>query len=246
MFMKKIVLGMLVSAGLMMSGAAQAADMPLKAQRAAPEYFSWTGFYLGAHVGGAWGTIESEIPLGQGGAVLPFSSHTVNGFVAGGQVGYNYQVNPWLVLGVEGQFSWTDAKGSTPCLVIIKCTTEFNWIATLAGRVGYTFDRTMVYVKAGGAWADADHTADVLGAGVITATSSKTWSGFMVGTGIEYAFMSGWSAKVEYNFMDFDSDRLNFGIDIRGRRVTDVDADLTNKVHLVKFGLNYRFWGGRY
>jgi outer membrane immunogenic protein len=244
--MTKMLLGTTMLAGLLIAGAAQAADMPLKApQQRAVDTFSWTGFYIGGHAGGAWGTIESEIPLG-GGAVFPVSSHTVNGFVAGGQAGFNYQVNPWLVFGVEGQFSWTDAQGSTPCIVVFKCTTEFNWIATLAGRVGYTFDRTMVYVKAGAAWADADYTADFLGAGVVTATNSKTRTGFMVGTGVEYAFAQNWSAKLEYNFMDFDTERQNFGINIRGERDGSVDADITQKIHLVKFGLNYRFWGGRY
>jgi outer membrane immunogenic protein len=240
--MTKILLSTTMLAGLLIAGAAQAADMPIKAPPRAPEAFNWTGFYLGAHVGGAWGTIESEIPLDRG--AFPVSSHTVNGFVAGGQLGYNFQVNPWLVLGVEGQFSWTDAKGSTPCIVVFKCTTEFNWIGTLAGRVGYAFDRGMVYVKGGGAWADADYTADFLSTGLITATTSKTRSGWMVGTGVEYAFAPNWSAKLEYNFMDFDVERQNFGITFDGRRDGSVDADVSQKVHLVKFGLNYRFWGG--
>ena len=253
--MKKILLGTTMFAGLMAVGAAQAADMPLKAPRAAPEYFSWTGFYLGAHVGGAWGTIESELPLG-GGFALPISSHTINGFVAGGQVGYNYQVNPWLVFGVEGQFSWTDASGKTPCapLSILGCTTDVNWIATLAGRVGYTYGHTMLYVKGGVAWADTDHSVDFLGVSFLSASSTRT--GAMVGAGVEHAFTSNWSAKIEYNFMDFDTDRLGFGLGACPTQISStvrarvcggsIDADVTQKIHLVKFGINYRFWGGAY
>jgi outer membrane immunogenic protein len=257
--MTKILLGTTMLAGLLIAGAAQAADMPLKAPpRIAPESFSWTGFYVGAHVGGTWGTVESELPLG-GGFSLPISSHTINGFVAGGQAGYNLQVNPWLVFGVEGQISWTDASGRTPCapLSILGCSTDVNWVATLAGRVGFTRGHTMLYVKGGVAWADTDYNVDFLGVNFLSA--SKTRTGAMVGAGVEHAFTSNWSAKLEYNFMDFDTDNLGFGLSSRGcssdmdtsvsSRVCGrnvVNADVSQKMHLIKFGINYRFWGGQY
>jgi outer membrane immunogenic protein len=255
--MTRLLLGTIAAIGLMSMSAAQAADMPLKAppRVAAPAPFSWSGFYIGAHVGGAWGTVESEIPFDNGG-VFPVSSHTINGFVAGGQVGWNWQVNPWLVFGVEGQFSWTDLKGSTPCIVVFKCTTEVNWVGTLAGRVGYTFDRTMLYVKAGVAWADSDYLIDLsLFPGVFSATASETRTGLMLGAGVEYAFLPNWSAKLEYNYMDFDTDNLGFAANLNIGRCNEessvaqvcrgtVNADVTQKIHLVKFGVNYRFnWG---
>jgi outer membrane immunogenic protein len=256
MFMKKIVLGMMVSAALTVAGAAQAADMPLKAAPRVADTFSWTGFYIGAHVGGTWGTIESA--LSDGNLSLPISSHTINGFVAGGQAGYNLQVNPWLVLGVEGQFSWTDSSGRTPCapLSILGCSTDVNWIATLAGRVGFTRGHTMLYVKGGVAWADTDHNVDFLGINFLSSSSTRT--GAMVGAGVEHAFAPNWSAKIEYNYMDFDTESLGFGFsgkcssDIRLASVRDdvcrsgINADVTQKIHLIKFGLNYRFWGGGY
>ena len=259
--MKKLLLGTMALIGLLSAGVAQAADMPVKAApAAAPPPFSWTGFYIGVHGGGAWGTVESTLPLGTIDSTelsLPISSHTINGFVAGGQVGYNWQVNPWLVFGIEGQFSWTDASGRTPCapLSILGCTTDVNWIATLAGRLGYAMDRTMIYIKGGVAWADTDHTVDFLGINILSSSSTRT--GAMIGAGIEHAFAPNWSAKIEYNFMDFDTDRLGFGLanggcpeamasTVRARVCggTIVDADVTQKIHLIKFGLNYRFnWG---
>jgi len=243
-------------AGLTMASISQAADMPVKAPRlAAPAAFNWSGFYIGGHVGGAWGTVESEIPLGYGGYAFPVSSHTINGFLAGGQVGINWQLNSWLVLGVEGQFSWTDMKGSAPCVVLLKCTTEVNWLGSVAGRVGYTFDRTMLYVKGGIAFADSDYSASF---GPFSATASDTRTGVMFGAGIEHAFLRNWSAKLEYNYMDFDTDTFNFTS--KGGGCKDVlsiskvssdcigsgsiKADVTQRIHLVKFGLNYRFdWG---
>jgi outer membrane immunogenic protein len=244
--MMKFLLGTTMFAGLMVAGAAQAADMPLKAPRAAPEVFNWSGFYIGAHFGAAWGTIESEVPLGQfssrfDGLALPISSHGINGFLGGGQVGYNYQVAPWLVFGVEGQFSAADISGSTPCLILLKCTTDVNWVASLAGRVGFTSDRTMLYAKAGVAWADSDYSASFLGSGDAL-TASKTRTGFMIGAGIEHAIWNNWSAKLEYNFMDFGTKSIGFGID--GDCCLAVDVN--QQIHLIKFGLNYRLWGGRY
>src|SRR5262245_18985079 len=254
-FMRKLLLGTMALVGLLSAGAVQAADMPVKAApMAAPPPFSWTGFYIGAHAGGTWGTVESEIPFTDGprlfpAGAIPISSHTIDGFVAGGQVGYNWQVNPWLVFGIEGQFSWTDASGSTPCLLVIKCTADVNFIATFGGRVGYVIDRTMIYIKGGVAWADTDYTADILGAGVITLNASDTRTGAMIGAGIEHAFAPNWSAKIEYNYMDFGTENLAFlaticrpGVQCR----TDgtINADVTQRMHLVKFGLNYRFnWG---
>jgi outer membrane immunogenic protein len=254
--MTKILLGTTMLAGLLIAGAAQAADMPLKAAPRAVDTFSWNGFYIGAHFGAAWGTVESEVPfgdfydsapssvrriIGDSGAVLPVSSHGINGFLGGGQVGYNYQVAPWLVFGVEGQFSAADISGSTPCLILLKCTTDVNWVASLAGRVGYTSDRTMLYAKAGVAWADSDYSASFLGTGDAL-TASKTRTGFMIGAGVEHAFMHNWSAKLEYNYMDFGTKSIGFGID----GDCCLPVDVTQKIHLIKFGLNYRLWGGRY
>lgn len=243
-------------AGVMSAGATQAADMPVKAPTAvvAAAPFSWSGIYVGGHFGAAWGTVEAEAPI-YSSFVLPISSHTVNGFLGGAQVGVNWQVNSWLVIGAEGQFSWADVDGSTPCLVIGKCTAQVNWIATAAGRVGYTFDRTMLFAKVGVAWADTDYTATF---GPFSASASDTRTGLMIGAGVEHAFLANWSAKLEYNYMDFGSESLGFtsggsgGCEALAKSYSyegchgskSINADITQKIHLIKFGINYRFGGG--
>jgi outer membrane immunogenic protein len=113
----------------------------------------------------------------------------------------------------------------------------------------------MLYVKGGVAWADTDYHVDFLGTNFLNASSTRT--GAMVGAGVEHAFAPNWSAKLEYNFMDFDTDNLGFGFgtcsqDTRLTSIradvcrTGIKADVTQKMHLIKFGLNYRFWGGQY
>lgn len=123
-----------------------------------------------------------------------------SGIFAGGQVGFNYQVGHW-VLGVEGDLSAT--------------STDINWTSTLAARVGWAFDRWLVYGKVGGAWANID-AAPVSNS--VRESSDRSTSGLLVGVGAEYALQNNWTAKVEYNMMDID-----------------------DKAHVFKLGLNYRF-----
>src|SRR5262245_39999134 len=143
------ILGGLPSAG--------AADLSVRANPAMP---SWTGFYIGGHVGSGWGTNAADVtitPVGIPGILLPATSGTVNGMIAGVQGGYNWQVGQ-IVVGVEGSYSWSGVSGHAPCVVVFNCTADINNVATIAGRIGVTVDRALVYVKGGIAWADFDYT----------------------------------------------------------------------------------------
>src|SRR5262249_34183960 len=115
---KLLLLGLSTFAAMMLGGSAQAADMPLKAPPvAAPVMYNWTGFYIGAHIGGAWADRNGHDRFdidhncfwgGWGGAQVCFDDGNFGRnrghFIGGGQVGFNYQVNQW-VWGVEGQIS---------------------------------------------------------------------------------------------------------------------------------------------
>jgi outer membrane immunogenic protein len=217
------------------SEVAYSADLPAKAARPVPvsaPVWSWNGFYIGAHVGGAWGTVESEFSA----VAFPIASAAVNGFLGGGQIGYNYQ-SGIVVLGIEADASWANIKGTTPCLIALTCKREVNALGTVTGRVGLTADRALIYVKGGGAWANFDY--DVSVAGVPIASTDKWVWGWTVGTGVEYAITPNWSAKIEYNFMDFQKDTISFPAPIIGA----VNVDTTSYIHAVKFGINYRFAG---
>jgi len=275
--MRKFLLASSAIAALMVAAPAGAADMPVKARPLPPPapVFTWTGFYIGAHVGGAWGTTESTLnsvsvnfdcpvvvddlvalqvlcPRDRtlSGFSIPISQTQTNGFLGGVQGGYNLQIAPWAVIGVEAQFSWTDLKGTSPCVLVLSCTTEHDWITTLAGRFGVTYDRLMLYVKGGIAWSKVDYSA-ALNLGFISASTSvsDTRVGGMFGAGIEYAFLPNWSAKIEYNYIDFNSEDYNFPVSfgIRGVNVNlDFGTTIHERIHLVKAGINYRFdWWGK-
>jgi outer membrane immunogenic protein len=213
--------------------------------------YDWSGFYIGGHIGGAWSDKDwSALPttaFAPLGVVIPvpgainIGSHRADGFLAGAQAGFNFQSGPW-VFGIEGQWSWTNADGAHVCLALLTCGTEMNWVATAAGRIGYAFNNLLLYVKGGAAFVDEDHTIFVTGIPALgTATASLTRTGWMVGAGLEWGFAPNWSAKIEYNFMDFGSDSITFS-DAFGPLAT---LDIDQQVHVVKGGINYRFNFGK-
>ena len=154
-----------------------------------------------------------------------------DGFIGGGQVGFNYQINQF-VLGAEGDWGWTNAKGSTGCIsnAAISCGVELKSVATLTGRVGYAIDRVLLYVKGGGVWVREDYPVAPGTPFAITLSNSRT--GWLVGGGLEYGLSANWSTKLEYNYLGLGTDRLNFAGAIE---------DITQKAHVVKLGVNYRF-----
>lgn len=214
--------------------AASAADLPAKApiSRApiiAPAY-NWSGFYVGAHVGAGWGT-KDWTAVG----VAPLGSHDINGWLAGGQVGYNQQVGAW-VIGVEVDASWTNLDGGHIDAVFVgNNTTEVESLGTVTGRIGHTWDRALLYVKGGGAWVRDVYTI-VGGGGFYAQTSDTNW-GWTIGAGLEYGLSPNWSMKLEYNYLDFGVERINFTPTVGAPFARDVDQ----QIHLVKFGINYRF-----
>ena len=113
-----------------------------------------------------------------------------------------------------------------------------NAVGTVRGRVGYAADRALWYLTGGYAWADNELKLSGPAFGG-TQTTSQTHSGWTVGGGLEWAFADAWTAKIEYLYMDFDSQRFFPGI--IGSPGIAVDFDM----HTVKFGLNYIFGAGK-
>lgn len=222
--------------------------------------FSWTGFYIGGHFGDGWSTTETNANLGAAlagipgfagiGLAIPVSSQTGNGFLGGVQGGYNWQWSHSIVFGVEGDFSWTGIESNAPCLVVFNCNVKNPWTADFAGRVGVlATEKTMLFVKGGIAWAKNEYTFgnSITAAGAtfaVNGTANEVKTGALFGMGVEYAFLPGWSAKIEYDYMDFGKDTLNFpiGITAAGAAVgANVPTTFNNNIHEVKAGVNWHF-----
>jgi outer membrane immunogenic protein len=206
--------------------------MPVKSPYAPA--FSWTGCYLGGNLGGGWAHDQWQ-NRGPGGPLPQAAPHS-DGFVGGGQVGCDYQTGPW-VFGVEGMFDWTDLKGSgiDPLATTVIEHDKFKWFGTVTGRVGYAVDRTLFYVKGGGAWANTQHFLT----GSTSGTLTQTNGGWVVGGGVEWAFAPQWSVKIEYDHIDLNQ---------RTDRFSPADSELFSfsggRIDTVLVGLNYRFGTG--
>jgi outer membrane immunogenic protein len=234
--MKRVLLAS-VGVLALATASATAADLPARGAypTKAPAYvaqvYNWTGFYVGAHVG--WGRVDLTstviAPAGFGSA-----GDSQSGFLGGGQVGFNYQVGQF-VFGVEGDIAWTDIGRTTTTTfggTTIVDSSNVDWIATLAGRLGYAWGPALLYVKGGVAWMDWSASAVATGAFVGAATGGNTETGYVIGAGLEYGFTPNWSAKLEYNYLDFGTERV-----ATGGLIVDTRLD----THIVKAGINYRF-----
>lgn len=244
--MKKLLLGSAAVAALFAAGPAMAADMrpaPVytKAPMMAPA-FSWTGFYIGANLGGAWahGDVTDSL-FG-----LDFNNGSNNGvFIGGGQVGLNYQFSNF-VLGVEGDFDWAGNNNTTSTGVVIPgvgtflATSSDTWISTVAARFGVAYDHWLFYGKAGGGWVgNSGFTVTNVTTGAsISGSNNNTNSGWLVGGGGEWAFASNWSAKIEYDFLSLSSRTFTSpGVILAGDTFTTGNPN----IQMVKFGINYKF-----
>lgn len=204
-----------------------------------PVYWSWTGCYVGGHAGGLWAT-KDWYDRQPGSATFGRSDggHDANGFLGGLQAGCDYQFAGGFVVGIAGDYAWTNADGSSASVLFPGFInhSRVNSLASVTGRVGYSWDRFLGYVKGGGAW-ERDEYSFATG-GVVTGTASETRSGWTVGVGGEYAFTNFLTGFVEYNYYDFGNrDRTFTGAG--GSFVYGIDETKS----VVKGGLNLRFGG---
>lgn len=223
--MKRILLasvGLMVMAGL--TGTASAADLPrqqpiYKAPAYVSPVFNWTGAYIGLNGGGGWGTSNWN--------GLP-NSASVSGGLVGGTVGYNWQFGTW-VLGLEGDIDWSGISGSTNAAACPSCTTHNDFLSTIRGRAGYSFDRWLPYVTGGAAIGNIRATNPGL------ADINQTNVGWTVGAGVEYAFAPNWSAKLEYLYADLGSVSCGLGT------ACGLGGKVDFTTNIVRGGVNFRF-----
>jgi len=205
-------------------------DGPIIVPRAA---FSWTGFYIGGHVGYAWGhssTFSDDDGFdGESG----FSIHP-SGWLGGVHAGYNWQADTFLV-GIEAELGMIGASDDqSSALAFVDA--EYGGYGTVAARLGFAADRWLFYIKGGLALANIENRGGAIVGGVIDPTDftsvEEIRAGWTLGGGAEYAFQRDWSLKVEYLYMDFGEDSSG-----------NLDGDSfrhDNDLHTIKVGVSYR------
>ena len=210
--------------------------------------------------GNGLGSAPAPLGLAGGGVIAPVPAGTsiagdlnLSGFIGGFQGGCNYQFGQWVV-GAEVDGAATNKEGQNFEVGLVPflgngranwvSQTQERWLVTARGKLGMTWwDKSMVYVTGGAAWAKIDTSEFLIGAQTGTGhQESNTRSGWTIGGGWEYALGYGWSVKGEYLYVKFD-DYTTFttppfggsGLNIAPRNVKLYD-------NIFRAGMNYRFW----
>lgn len=235
------------AATIALSAPAFAADLIIEEPSyiAPVSVYDWSGFYLGAHAGWAFGSGDQDITVDSLGFLDPeFAAIDISGGFVGATAGFNHQMDS-IVFGVEGDVAWAGISGYTNTNNDPDddgFETTVDWLATLRGRVGYAVDSFLLYGTGGLAVAgigveNGDVDGDVFDPITGTASTSLTGVGFVAGAGVEVAVTENISVKAEYNYYDFGTIDFAAPDSLGGTE----EGTVTTNFHAVKFGINYAF-----
>jgi outer membrane immunogenic protein len=203
---------------------------------------NWSGFYVGGNIG--IGLARDRSNFSVGGVPFATADTAVFGAVGGAQAGYNWQSGA-LVLGAEGDFDWSNLKGSinaqcATCLTVTNASLEHDvdWFGTARARIGYAADGWLAYATGGYAFGRVALKGTATGAGVnASLTQNATPSGWTIGGGAELALGPNWSARLEYLYVDLGT--VNSTIVVPGAASLTDSARI--QMNVVRAGVNYRF-----
>jgi outer membrane immunogenic protein len=267
--MKKLLLA--TTAFVVLAAAsASAADMAVRPAYAPPPAYSWNGWYIGGNVGYSWGNAKYDSTTSTSVNGLTVSgnsiseSQKIDGVIGGVQTGYNYQFGGW-VWGWETDFQGSGQKGGStltgvlitgvgPVPATLTTDHKLEWFGTARSRLGFLWSPTvLVYGTAGIAYGQVKDSAILnVGTAPVTAAAIATFkdvkAGWTVGAGIEGALGGGWSAKLEYLYIDLGKTELTSATAVTvGGATVAANASQTFRTtdNIVRVGLNYK-WGGGY
>lgn len=260
--MKRSVLG-LVAVAALCSSSVFAADMPVKAPPPPPPTaYNWTGWYVGGNLGGKWADAADTVNFAPsavgaipGGASLALPGMHDSTFIGGGQVGYNWQSGA-IVYGLEASVDaqhWkTSQTLSTFSIGTLFVPGDYfsvrsNWQAAFLGRIGYAWDRTLLYLTGGLAVTNVNVSSSFVVFGVDPATAgsaNQTLAGGTFGAGIEYALGNKWSLGLEGRYSWYGTNTYSTGTVALGAPTPSFDP-VTQSVRLntgeVVAKINYHF-----
>lgn len=244
--MRKLVAATLSTMALSV-GSAVAADLPVRVPVSQPPLivpvYNWSGCYLGGQIGYAWAEDSNRETVTATGATSLFTPATnakPRGGKLGSYLGCNWQVPASaVVVGLEGDIDWASMSdtvnftntGAPPD----HYETKIRWQGSVRGRLGYAFNRLLVYAAGGFAFANINEH-DVTGATGIATDNSSTRSGWTVGAGLDWAFAGNWVARIEYRYADFGTFSYNPAVFAGFTENHDITENA------VRIGLSYKFW----
>jgi len=238
---------------VLLAGPAMAADMPLKAPPPPPAtLFSWTGFYAGLNAGGSWSRARSDFGISSFATSIAASDSVgPDGVIGGGQLGYNWQLDPNWLIGAEADIQASGEKASSTRFdtvdvegVTTNYETKIEWFGTARGRFGYVFDRRILLYATGGLAygrvSISGTSSDIFGGATLSSTAfsnADVNTGWTAGGGVEsVAWDPRWTWKVEYLYLDLGT--LDAAVS-SGLTTTHATTKFTD--HVVRGGLNFHF-----
>ena len=240
---------------------ATAADMAAKAPYQPPPVaaYDWSGIYVGGHIG--WASQHTTfndpffIPLG-GPSGPPVRSIDAQGVFGGPQIGWNYQIGH-LVVGNDIDVSFTSLKTDRTDSIVMApapvagsdtrtISTKTDWFGTATARLGFAWDRVLLYSKGGVAAGHFKYGVDDTSVlGIFTSASSfrgsDTRIGWTVGAGVEWAVWSNLSAKIEYDYLSFANKPVALDPVVAFAGAGQLVVNVEHSIQTVKAGLNWRF-----
>jgi len=219
-----------VSAFAIMSANAQAADV-VSYQAATPATvsgYNWSGFYAGGQIGGSWNKVKANgKEIDEDGIEEPFRlKKNLDGFIGGLYAGYNFDLGNKVVLGLESDFIWgdvnkkykeTDEDGEVDTYKI-----KQKWQGATRVRAGYAFDRFLPYLAGGVAYSKYEESGDKIG----------TFTGWTIGTGVDYALTDNILLRAEYRYSDFGHKTI---------KDEDFRSKISAKSNDICLGVAYKF-----
>jgi outer membrane immunogenic protein len=245
--MKKLISTMFAGAAVIAAGSAGAADLGVYSKAPAPlPVFSWSGCYVGGQAGLGAGHTKWQDVSTPGDIDGNFAGNTANtdmsGGLIGGQIGCDYQYSSAWVLGISGMMAGSDITGTNMDQFNATWTLRdrIDWFGSVTGRWGYAVDRTLLYVRGGGAW--THNRFEIENSGFNLGTPSATRVGWTLGAGIEWAFAPNLSAFLEANYYDFGTQNIGF-VGNAATANTPFTVGSSQTMETFQVGVNYHFWG---
>jgi outer membrane immunogenic protein len=213
---------------------------------------TWTGFYAGINGGGAWDSSGSNLTL----TSEDINDPTLNqrGGFLGGQIGYNWQRDR-IVYGIEAdlQGAWIGGKTSASLPdgdgpIVANAASNLDWFGTIRGRLGYAFDRGLLYGTGGFAFGGVRDRLSIgeqnPAEGLLASDKKdKTATGFAVGGGVEYPLSPAWSVKGEYQYIDLGSTSLTASKSDPDEFIK-ASIKIDHTYNTIRLGLNYHILPG--
>ncbi|HWE21683.1 MAG TPA: hypothetical protein VG758_31660 [Hyphomicrobiaceae bacterium] len=245
--MKKVMVGVAVALALVTSqAAADGIDRRPPPSIAAPQPYvaplTWTGFYIGAGIGG--GAVVTDVSVDDRvfneSLGLNAGADSVLGTVI---VGWDWQIGPNSVFGLFADFDFFDfSHDHRASDDLMRISHDINNAWSVGARLGWlSSPSTLWYLTGGYTQLDIDHSHRFFDLDGLNVSRDSQLDGYFVGVGVDTRLAaSNWFLRLEYRFSDYNAATARITDD---EGVIDFRVNADPEVHTARLTLTYKFTG---